>query len=61
MLLQGFNIEIKDKKGAKNVATDHLSRLENPNIGILTKKEIAEVFPDEHLVVFKATPDNDEP
>ncbi|GKA17006.1 reverse transcriptase domain-containing protein [Tanacetum coccineum] len=28
LLLQGFNIEIKDKKGAENLAVDHLSRLE---------------------------------
>ncbi|GKF10295.1 reverse transcriptase domain-containing protein, partial [Tanacetum coccineum] len=28
LLLQGFNIEIKDKKGAENLAADHLSRLE---------------------------------
>ncbi|GKD53448.1 reverse transcriptase domain-containing protein [Tanacetum coccineum] len=61
LLLQGFNIEIKDKKGAENLAADHLSRLENPNMGILTEKEIADEFPDEHLMVLKTTPDNDEP
>ncbi|GKA95333.1 retrovirus-related pol polyprotein from transposon TNT 1-94 [Tanacetum coccineum] len=38
LLLQGFNIEIKDKKGAENLAADHLSRLENPNIGELAKE-----------------------
>ncbi|GJW46540.1 reverse transcriptase domain-containing protein [Tanacetum coccineum] len=36
LLLQRFNIEIKDKKGAENLAADHLTRLENPN----TKKFI---------------------
>ncbi|GJU50099.1 reverse transcriptase domain-containing protein [Tanacetum coccineum] len=61
MLLQGFDIEIKDKKGAENMAVDHLSRLENPNMGILTEIEIADEFPDEHLMVLKTTPDNDEP
>ncbi|GJQ99146.1 putative nucleotidyltransferase, ribonuclease H [Tanacetum coccineum] len=61
LLLQGFDIEIKDKKGAKNLAADHLSRLENPNMGILTEMEIADEFPDEHLMVLKTTPDNDEP
>ncbi|GJV22263.1 reverse transcriptase domain-containing protein [Tanacetum coccineum] len=32
LLLQGFDIEIKDKKGAENLVADHLSRLENPNL-----------------------------
>ncbi|GJW15140.1 reverse transcriptase domain-containing protein [Tanacetum coccineum] len=61
LLLQGFNIEIKDKKGAKNLAADHLSRPENPNMGMLTEREIADEFPDEHLMALKITPDNDEP
>ncbi|GJR03795.1 putative nucleotidyltransferase, ribonuclease H [Tanacetum coccineum] len=29
LLLQEFEIEIKDRKGTKNIAADHLSRLEN--------------------------------
>ncbi|GKE97991.1 reverse transcriptase domain-containing protein [Tanacetum coccineum] len=32
LLLQEFDIEIPDKKGAKNLTADHLSRLENPNL-----------------------------
>ncbi|GJX77691.1 DNA-directed DNA polymerase, partial [Tanacetum coccineum] len=30
LLLQGFDIEIKDKRGAENLVADHLSKLENP-------------------------------
>nr|GEZ70889.1 reverse transcriptase domain-containing protein [Tanacetum cinerariifolium] len=39
-------------KGAENLATDHLSRLENPHQSVLDKKEINETFPLEtHNVV----------
>ncbi|GJY03806.1 reverse transcriptase domain-containing protein [Tanacetum coccineum] len=41
---------IHDKKGAKNLAADHLSRLENPNLGKLTKAEIRDLFPEERLM-----------
>nr|GEY51322.1 reverse transcriptase domain-containing protein [Tanacetum cinerariifolium]GEY54641.1 reverse transcriptase domain-containing protein [Tanacetum cinerariifolium] len=37
------------KKGAKNLAADHLSRLENPHQSVLEKKEINETFPLETL------------
>ncbi|GKC73749.1 reverse transcriptase domain-containing protein [Tanacetum coccineum] len=33
LLLQQFDVIIRDKKGAKNLAADHLSRLENPHQG----------------------------
>ncbi|GJU08962.1 reverse transcriptase domain-containing protein [Tanacetum coccineum] len=39
------SIEICDKKGAKNLTVDNLSRLENPNLGKLTKAEIRDLFP----------------
>ncbi|GJU27377.1 reverse transcriptase domain-containing protein [Tanacetum coccineum] len=61
LLLQGFNIKIKDKKGAKNLAAYHLSRLENPNIGELTENKIADEFLDEHLMILKANINDDEP
>ncbi|GJW61353.1 reverse transcriptase domain-containing protein, partial [Tanacetum coccineum] len=61
LLLQGFNIEIKDKKEAKNLAADHLSRLENPNMGELTEEEIADEYPDEHLMILKSKLNDDKP
>ncbi|GJR17691.1 reverse transcriptase domain-containing protein [Tanacetum coccineum] len=44
LLLQEFDIIIRDKKGAENLAADHLSRLENPHQSVLDKKEINETF-----------------
>ncbi|GKB31636.1 reverse transcriptase domain-containing protein [Tanacetum coccineum] len=61
LLLQGFDIEIKDKKGAENLAADHLSRLENPDLGTFAEEEITDEFPDEHLMILKAELNNDEP
>ncbi|PWA66127.1 reverse transcriptase domain-containing protein [Artemisia annua] len=49
LLLQEFNVEIRDKKGAENLAADHLSRLENPHQSDLEKKEITETFSLETL------------
>ncbi|GKA18002.1 reverse transcriptase domain-containing protein [Tanacetum coccineum] len=49
LLLQEFNVIIRDKKGAENLVADHLSRLENPHQGDLEKKEITETFPLETL------------
>ncbi|GJZ87678.1 hypothetical protein Tco_0659288 [Tanacetum coccineum] len=45
-----FDIKIRDKKGAENLAADHLSRLENPNLGKLTKAEIRDLFLEEQLM-----------
>ncbi|GJS77104.1 reverse transcriptase domain-containing protein [Tanacetum coccineum] len=55
------NIETKDKKGEENLAADHLSRLENLHMEVLTEREIADKFPNEHLMVLKSKFNNDEP
>ncbi|GJT20197.1 hypothetical protein Tco_0878903 [Tanacetum coccineum] len=49
LLLQEFDVIIRDKKGAENLAAYHLSRLENPHQDKLEKKEIMETFPLETL------------
>ncbi|GJW93395.1 reverse transcriptase domain-containing protein [Tanacetum coccineum] len=49
LLLQEFDVIIRDKKRAENLAADHLSRLENPHQSDLEKKEITETFPLETL------------
>ncbi|GJT50660.1 reverse transcriptase domain-containing protein [Tanacetum coccineum] len=49
LLLQKFDVIVRDKKGAENLAADHLSRLENPHQSDLEKKEITETFPFETL------------
>ncbi|GJR19587.1 reverse transcriptase domain-containing protein [Tanacetum coccineum] len=46
---------------AENLAADHLSILENPNIGELAEEEIKDKFPDEHLMILKAKLNDEEP
>ncbi|GKB11786.1 reverse transcriptase domain-containing protein [Tanacetum coccineum] len=61
LLLQEFDVIIRDKKGAKNLTTDHLSRLENPHQGDLEKKEITETFPLETLRMISFHGDSNTP
>ncbi|GJR04876.1 reverse transcriptase domain-containing protein [Tanacetum coccineum] len=58
LLLQEFDVVIRDKKGAENLAADHLSRLENPHQSELEKKEITETFPLETLGMVTFRGDN---
>ena len=45
LLLQEFQLEIKDKSEAKNLVADHLSRLENRDSG----NPFSDLFPNETL------------
>ena len=48
LLLQDFNLEVKDKKGSDNVIVDHLSRLEKATEEE-KEIEISKNFPGEQL------------
>nr|GEW22380.1 reverse transcriptase domain-containing protein [Tanacetum cinerariifolium] len=48
LLLQEFDIEIKDRKGTENVATNHLSRIENDELS--DDSEVDDNFPGETLM-----------
>ncbi|XP_058222963.1 uncharacterized protein LOC131332682 [Rhododendron vialii] len=54
LLLQEFNITIKDKKGVENVVADHLSRLEFEDSS--SKLPIVDTFPDEQLFAISSCP-----
>ena len=53
LLLQEFDMEIKDKRGSENVVAEHLSRLESDK-GIEDCTEIEESFLDEQLLTMEA-------
>ena len=49
LLLQEFDLEIKDKKGSENLVADHLSRLEISEEVYDEKVHIDDTFPDEQI------------
>nr|GEX48522.1 reverse transcriptase domain-containing protein [Tanacetum cinerariifolium] len=61
LLLQEFDFQVLDTKGAKNLAADHLSRLENPYENVLNLKEINETFPLETLSMVTCRGDSNAP
>ncbi|GJX99004.1 hypothetical protein Tco_0356023, partial [Tanacetum coccineum] len=52
---------LEKHKEAEDLVADHSSRLENPHIEVLTKREIADKFSDEHLMALTSKFNNDEP
>ncbi|CAL2256447.1 unnamed protein product [Prunus armeniaca] len=49
LLLQEFDLKIRDKKGSENVVADHLSRLVDENYGDGQILPLNESFPDETM------------
>ena len=49
LLLQEFDLEIKDKKGAENLVADHLSQLK----GASDEVHVNDDFPDEQLLAIE--------
>ncbi|GKB48200.1 reverse transcriptase domain-containing protein [Tanacetum coccineum] len=61
LVLQEFDFNVIDTKGAENLAADHLSRLENPYKNVLDPKEVNEKFPLETLNMVTSRSDSSTP
>ncbi|GKB09640.1 hypothetical protein Tco_0837952 [Tanacetum coccineum] len=59
--IRKFDIEIYNKKGAENLAADHLSKLRNPYKGDLVEMEMNDNFPHESLNTISLIDDNEPP
>ncbi|CAJ2645795.1 unnamed protein product [Trifolium pratense] len=55
LLLQEFDLEIRDKKGSENTVADHLSRLETVE-ETEEKRPIQDLFADEHILAVTVAP-----
>ncbi|KAK2388948.1 hypothetical protein QL285_062585 [Trifolium repens] len=55
LLLQEFDLEIRDKKGSENTVADHLSRLEKVE-ETEENKPIQDLFADEHILAVTVAP-----
>lgn len=50
LLLQEFDLEIKEKRVTENMVANHLSSLVNDEV-TMNEKEVLEEFPDEKLLM----------
>ena len=50
LLLQEFDMEIRDKKGSENMVADHLSRLKTPVTVQKHQLQIDDMFPNEQIL-----------
>ncbi|GJT62960.1 reverse transcriptase domain-containing protein [Tanacetum coccineum] len=56
-----YPTNVKGVRRVENLAADHLSRLENPDLGTFAEEEITNEFPDEHLMILTVELNNNEP